>query len=233
MSKSEEFQYLPQSTIDWLYSRVGKANSSNFSKMITEPKLKKDKDSGNLSQTANSHIAEILSELANGEPYEFDCQAIRHGNLYEPVARQEYEFQYDVKVEEIGSTLLSKNNPDLPNAHLISTSVDGLVGDNGLIEIKCPINNKRHLRCFLNKEVPKEHLPQIQGQLWITGREWCDFVSFNPFMLLDQSHLRMFVKRVKRDDDYIGMLSGKVMRFVEVLIEKREELKLPEGLEIK
>lgn len=221
---------LDQNTIEWLYSRVGKVTSSNFSKIMTEPRSKADKEAGFLSGTAESYLTAILSELAAGEPYEFDGKAIRHGNTYEPEARTEYEFINSVEVKQQGLALLSDNYPDLPVAKFIGASVDGLVGDDGQIEIKCPLNGARHLRCILNNKVPDEHIPQIQGQLWVTGRQWCDFISFNPFLLLDQKHLRMFVKRVERDDDYIGKLSGKVMKFTQKLIEKREFLKLPAGL---
>jgi predicted phage-related endonuclease len=225
-----ELKELDQNTVDWLYSRVGKVTSSNFTKVMTSPRSKADKEVGNLSGTAQTFLTSILSELANCEPYEFDGKAIRHGNTYEPEARREYEFIKDVEVKEQGLQLLSDKWPDVPNGNFIGASVDGLVGADGLIEIKCPLNNSRHLRCFLENSVPDEHIAQIQGQLWITGRKWCDFISFNPFMLLDQKHLRIFIKRVPRDEKYIGELSGKVFKFTEKLIEKREFLKLPAGL---
>jgi len=284
---NEDLKQLDQNTLDWLYGRVGKATSSNFSKINTKPRktdilvkcipgeyefgrakkqqdeyfrllewrgreaknsefkmsdsiLKSLKDRGaikttdvydnELSTTAESFMLTMLSELANAEPYEFDGKAIKHGNTYEPSARSAYEFANDCEVKLQGLALLSDIYLDFPEGKLIGASVDGLVGDDGLIEIKCPLNNARHLRCFTSQEVPKEHMDQIQGQLWITDRQWCDFVSYNPFMLMDNRHLQMFVKRVPRDENYIGYLSDRVIKFVKLFIEKRDALKLPESL---
>jgi hypothetical protein len=283
---NNDLKLLDQSTQEWLYSKVGKITSSNFSKIMTKPKrtdiiieavpgvydfgrakkqqeqynrllretgelrnskfqltdsiLKGLKDKGaiktkdlfekELSGTAETHLLSMLSELANGEPYEFDGKAIQHGNTYEPAARREYEFLNDCSVQQQGLALLSEVLPDLPEAKFIGASVDGLVEEEGLVEIKCPLNNARHLRCFINDEVPKEHLPQIQGQMWVTGRKWCDFVSYNPEMLMDMRHLQLFVKRVYRDEQYIDSLANSVIKFTKTFIKKRDELKLPESL---
>lgn len=286
MSNSE-LRDLNQDTLDWLYARVGKVTSSNFSKVVSKPRktdviikpvidkvfdfgrakkqqeiyerlvslkcssrnsvekisdtmLKNLSDKGaiiatdiyedKLSKQAESFMLSMFSELANGEPYEFDGKAIEHGNIYEPQARAEYEFVYDVQVKEQGLQLLSETQPDNVFASLIGASVDGLVGDDGLIEIKCPLNGARHLRCFVNNAVPEEHKTQIQGQLWVTGRKWCDFISFNPNYMMDVSHLKIFVKRVKRDEEYIDSLADKVIKFAKIFDEERRKLKLPESL---
>jgi exodeoxyribonuclease (lambda-induced) len=283
----QEIKDFTQDTQDWLYSRVGKVTSSNFSKVQTKPKrtdvklkavpgvydfgrakkqkeeferlleagevlnstfklsdsimkslldkkaiISKDIFNNTLSGTAESFKLSLLSELANSEPYEFDGKAIQHGNTYEPEARQEYEFINDVVVQEQGLQLLSSQLPELPEAEFIGASVDGLVGDDGLIEIKCPLNGARHLRCFTEDAVPQEHMAQIQGQMWVTGRKWCDFVSYNPFMMLDMKHLKMFTKRVYRDDDYIDNLANNVIKFTKLFIESRDKLKLPKSLEV-
>src|SRR5690606_31337845 len=87
----------------------------------------------------------------------------------------------------------------------VGYSPDGIIGDDGLLEIKTKAY-PLHLDCLLKDEVPAEHMAQIQGGLWVSGRQWLDFVSYSP-------GLPIFIKRVPRDESYIANLSAEVERF--------------------
>jgi predicted phage-related endonuclease len=116
-------------------------------------------------------------------------------------------------VEEVGFV----DHPRITNA---GASPDGLVGDEGLVEVKAPATST-HLDTLLDGEVPTKHLAQMQWQMACTGRKWCDFVSYDPRL---PEHLRMFVKRVERDDKHITTLEGEVKTFLAELNEKLEKL---------
>jgi hypothetical protein len=95
-------------------------------------------------------------------------------------------------------------HPDYPFA---GASPDGLIDHDGCIEMKCPKSSVVHLQRFVDG-LPEEYRPQIQGQLWVTGRQWCDFVSYDPRM--PESH-RLLKIRVKRDQAYIDHLAECVL----------------------
>jgi hypothetical protein len=115
-------------------------------------------------------------------------------------------------VEEVGFI----DHPRIANS---GASPDGLVGD-GLVEIKCPAT-ATHLDTLLAGTVPPKYVPQMQWQMACTDRKFCDFVSFDPRL---PDHLRLFVKRVERDDAYIRMLEGEVTLFLSELEEKVTKL---------
>jgi predicted phage-related endonuclease len=135
------------------------------------------------------------------------------GTEQEPHARVAYSARTGELVEEVGFI----QHPRLEHA---GASPDGLVNDEGLVEFKCPATST-HLDTLLAGEVPTKHIPQIQFQMACTGRKWCDFVSYDPRL---PEHLRMFVKRVERDDKYITTLEGEVKTFLAELNEKLEKL---------
>ena len=109
---------------------------------------------------------------------------------------------------------------DHPRIVNSGASPDGLVGDEGLVEFKCPAT-ATHLDTLLAGEVPSKYIPQIQFQMACTNRAWCDFVSYDPRL---PEHLRMFVKRVPRDDTYIATLESEVTKFLAELEEKLTQL---------
>ena len=109
---------------------------------------------------------------------------------------------------------------------MAGASPDGLVNDDGLIEIKCP-NTATHIDTLLSESLPTKYFTQMQFQMACTGRKWCDFVSFDPRM---PKELQLFVKRVDRDDAYIDMLEKEIVSFLKELdakIAKLETLKAP------
>jgi hypothetical protein len=129
--------------------------------------------------------------------------AMQWGTEQEPAARAAYERVTGISVEETGfiahDTLLAGCSPD------------GLVDWDGLIEIKCPYNSAVHIETLLNG-MPSEHAAQVQGQLWITGRQWCDFVSFDPRMPVE---LQLHVQRIQRDPGFIADLEARITIFLQ------------------
>jgi hypothetical protein len=126
---------------------------------------------------------------------------MQRGVDLEPAARIEYEFKKRIEVLETGFL----RHPSL----MTGASPDGLVGDDGLIEIKVPTSTV-HVETWLNG-MPDDHIAQVQGQLWITGRAWCDFVSFDDRL---PKELQLYVQRVERDDVFIANLDLEVRQFL-------------------
>lgn len=195
-----------QGGAEWLRSRIGIVSGSRFKDVLTEPKSKTDKESGKLSQTAETYLYELVSMILTDEAPSFSSAATDWGHQYEPLARLEYEIMTDNNVTETGFFL--------HDSRKIGASPDGLVGDDGMIEIKCPYNSVNHVRTVVAGEMPKEHIAQVQGNLWINGRQWCDFISFDPRIDGDG---RLFIQRIERDDKFIENLERRVLAFVNQL----------------
>lgn len=155
----------------------------------------------------NTYIEEVRFGWRN----EFTADSTDWGIQHEDEAILNYEIISANDVVRVGFIV----HPEIEN---VGGSPDGFVGDDGLIEVKCPFTIEAHERT-LNLGVPLEHIPQIQGNLWITGRKWCDFVSYDP----RQSGLarRCFVQRVERCERFIGRLAKRVAKFREILASGR------------
>jgi putative phage-type endonuclease len=155
-------------------------------------------------------MAELTAELLTGLPAEkFTNAAMQWGTEQEPAARLAYEFLTNKTVVEVG---LFKH-PSIVGTH---ASPDGLIDDDGLIEIKCP-NTATHIETLLSESVEGKYITQIQWQLACTGRAWCDFVSFDPRL---PAEMQLFVKRIKRDDAGIAALERDVLQFINELDEQ-------------
>jgi hypothetical protein len=183
-----------QGSEEWLESRLGRPTASNFSKLITP--------TGKPSSSADAYINELVAQKITGEIPEFyKNAAMERGNELEPAAKALYEFTYDVEVVEVGLCLHDTLE--------CGASPDGLVGDDGGIEIKCPLPHT-HVGYLKDGKVPTKYVPQIQGCLWITDREWWDFMSYHPSM-------EDLIVRVYRDEAYIKKLADVVSRTVETI----------------
>lgn len=170
----------PQGGPEWFAARLGLPTASSFSKVLA----------GGEGKTRKAYMLQLAAEILTGQSVEgFSSAAMEHGKEHEAGARAAYELMNDCTVDLVG---LCKN-------YGAGASPDGLVGDRGLIEIKCP-NTTTHRETLLSGRVPTGHIPQIQGQLWITERDWCDFVSYDPRI---KSASQYFCKRVMRDETYI------------------------------
>jgi len=197
---------LEQGSPEWFQSRIGIASGSRFKDILTEPRAKADKDAGKLSTTAETYLYELVSMIITDEAPEFSSATTDWGNKYETLARLEYSLMTDNDVSETGMFL--------HDSRKIGASPDGLICDDGMIEIKCPFNSVNHVRTVVAGDMPKEHMPQVQGNLWLNGRQWCDFISFDPRIDGDG---RLFIKRIHRDDAYIENLERRVLAFVQKL----------------
>lgn len=186
-----------QGSPEWFAIRCGKVTASRVADVVAKTK------SGPAASRAN-YMAELIAERLTGEPAErFSNAAMQWGTEKEPDARAAYEFQTDATVQEIGFVIH-------PKIDASGASPDGLVGDDGLIEIKCP-NTATHLETLLGQEIAGKYLTQMQWQMACTGRAWCDFASFDPRL---PESLRLFIRRVPRDDARIAELESEIAGFL-------------------
>lgn len=190
---------IEQGSEAWLKLRLGLVSASRFKDIMTNPRSKTEQ----FSATAKSYMLELIAEILTGEQKEVSGKALEWGSTNEINAQNEYAFEKGVKVEEVGICLTDDR--------LIGASPDGFVGDDGMIEIKSPYNSANHIATVISGEMPKEHMAQIQGNLMVNGRCWCDFISYDPRI---NNAGRLFVSRVYRDDEYIDALKSKIDIFI-------------------
>lgn len=189
-----------QGSPEWHAARLGMVTGSRFADVMTKGR------GGGASKTAQTYMMELIGERLTGMTSdEIKSKYLDWGNEHEPLARVTYTWQTGLAVAQTGFV----RHPEL---EWVGASPDGLVGDEGIVEIKCPYTPKAHLSTILSGEVPSEYVWQVQGNLWVTGRKWCDFISFHPRMPED---LQLYVLRVPRDEDMIEDLDRKVRRFCE------------------
>lgn len=159
--------------------------------------------SGYSASRAN-YMAELITERLTGRPSEgYINAAMQHGTDTEPKARLAYAFHYNVVVEQIAFV----PHPTIAGA---GASPDGLVGDDGLIEIKCP-STATHLETLLGAPIDDKYIKQMQFQMACTGRQWCDFVSYDDRL---PDHLQFFCKRVHRDNVLIAEMEKEIREFI-------------------
>ena len=195
-----------QRSDDWQTARIGKITASRIKDLTAKPRTGK---------ALNATLTELLAERLTGQKAEcFVNRAMQWGIDNEQNAIASYENATGQFV--VGSGLI--NHPTIP---MSGASPDGLVGDDGLIEIKCP-ETTTHTNTLLTGQVPSEYLPQMMWQMACTGRAWCDFVSFDPRM---PENLQIKIIRVMRDDEVIGELEQQVIKANEVLEKTLEQLK--------
>lgn len=188
---------MDQRSEEWFAARLGKVTASRVADLMAETKT------GPSASRAN-YMADLIVERLTGiRPEGFTNAAMQWGTDTEPQARAAYEFLTDATVVEEGFCL----HPTIAD---FGASPDGLIGDVGLIEIKCP-NTAAHIEVLLTGSVPGKYETQMQAQMACTGRAWCDYVSFDPRMPGD---MQLFVKRVARDDAFILRMEDKIRLFL-------------------
>lgn len=201
---------LIQGSEDWYAARLGKVTASRLADVIAKTK-------SGWGASRKNYMAELIAERLTGVPAEqYTNAAMRRGTDTEPQARAAYEFYRDVTVRQVGFVLH-------PTIGLSGASPDGYVDEDGLLELKCP-NTATHIDTLLAKAVPDKYIVQMQWQMACADRQWCDFASFDPRMPED---LRLFVRRVSRDDKRIQELEADVIAFL-VEIDKTITSLLPE-----
>ena len=197
---------MEQRTDDWYAARLGKVTASRVADVIAKTKT-------GYSASRDNYMADLIVERLTGQKAStFTNAAMERGVEQEPHARAEYSARTGELVEEVGFI-------DHPAILMSGASPDGLVAD-GLVEFKCP-NTSTHLDTLLADEVPTKYVTQMQWQMACTGRQWCDFVSFDDRL---PAHLQMFVKRVQRDDKRIAELETEVRKFLAEVDEKVTKL---------
>jgi putative phage-type endonuclease len=199
---------MEQRSDEWFKARAGKVTASRISDVVAKTKT------GYGASRAN-YMAQIIADRLSGEPQStFTNAAMQWGTETEPMARAAYEFEYGVDVAEVGFLVH-------PEIEMAGASPDGIIGDDGLIEIKCP-NTATHIETLTKQEAAKKYIDQMQWQMACTGTKWCDFVSFDPRM---PPELNMFVKRVEYDEERVRYLEEEVLRFLEEVDDKISKLK--------
>lgn len=191
---------MEQGTAEWHAARCGKVTASRVADVIAKTK------SGPSASRAN-YMAELICERLTGVVGDtFKSPAMEWGTTNEPLARTAYESAGGILVTEVGFV----PHPTLDAA---GASPDGLVGDDGLVEIKCP-NTATHLDTLLTGKIPDRYNTQMQWQMACTGRDWCDFVSFDPRL---PERMQMFIQRVPRNPITITQLEAEVIEFLREL----------------
>lgn len=187
---------LEQGTLEWKMARLGYISASNIDAVMAKVKT------GEAGSRKDYKIRIVTERLTNQIQDSFSNSYMEWGIEQEPFARMAYEAHAGVFVEKTGFW----KHPEIP---YVGCSPDGLVGDDGLIEIKCP-KSTTHIEYLLNKKLPKTYFWQVHGQLWVMNRQWVDFVSFDPRM---PENKRLFVFRVNRDEEVINEMKEGVIAF--------------------
>lgn len=200
---------MEQRTDEWYQARLGCVTASRTSDILAKTK------SGYSTSRAN-YMADLIVERLTGKaPEGFTSSAMQWGTETEPQARMAYEIITGNEVTETGFVLH-------PQIEGFGASPDGLVGEDGLIEIKCP-NTNTHINTLLDEKISHKYVIQMHVQMLCTERDWCDFVSFDPRLPID---MQLFIKRVERDKKLADEILGEVVKFLEEIDEKIEALKV-------
>lgn len=188
---------VPQGSEEWRRLRAGKITASRLGDLTAKIKTGE-------AAARRDYRVQLIAEILTGEPQEDDyvSKEMLWGIEQEEFARAAYEATSNCFVDKVGFIL----HPDLDYA---GASPDGLVGTDGGVQIKCP-KTATHLATLMDGAIPREHLPQMHWELACSGRDWWDFVSYDPRL---PSNLRLFTKRLQRDDAAIGALTKEVVAF--------------------
>lgn len=186
-----------QRTEEWRQDRAGKFTGSRFVDVLARSKT----DASKKLKAWHDCVWQVVVERMTGQPMEeINAFALQWGKDVEPYARQAYELETGLIVSEVGFI-------DHPVYAFAGCSPDGLIGADGGLEMKCPKNSAIHLQRFISG-MEDEHIPQVQGCMWVTGRKWWDFVSYDPRM---PEKYRIFRHRYERDDEIIAKIESAVI----------------------
>jgi putative phage-type endonuclease len=195
-----------QGSPEWLAERAGKVTASMVSAVLAKPETAGFRD----------YQAQLVAEILTGKPQgsDYTNAAMQFGTEMEPLARSAYEAETGFSVDEVGFC----QHPTIERA---GASPDGLVGNSGLVEIKCP-KVATHLAYLIAGVVPATYKNQMMWQMACTGRKWCDFASFRPDL---PEHLQLFIVRFKRDPERIKELESAVVAFLDSVDKMINQLK--------
>lgn len=190
---------IEQGTPEWMARRCGKATASRIADIMRKGK------SGAESASRQRYLGELVAERLTGQPTQsFKSADMEWGTVTEEQARESYAFL------SMAGDLHGVAFVDHPKIAMSGASPDRLVGESGLLEVKCPATHT-HIATLLGAPITPDYITQMQWQMACTGRLWCDWVSFDPRLPED---MRLFVKRVDRDDKRIAELEDEVIAFL-------------------
>jgi putative phage-type endonuclease len=193
---------IPQQTPEWYKEKAGRPSASSFEKIVTSK--------GEPSKQAEKYMLQLAGEKVIGMPeMTYQNDAMKRGVELEPEARLCYELMTGNNVTQVGMCIADDG---------YSCSPDGFVGEDGLVEIKCPILSTHVSYILDEQELVKDYWHQSQGQMLVTGRKWCDMLSYYP-------GLKTVVVRVNRDEVFIGKLEAELKKFVKQLNEVVNKIK--------
>lgn len=196
------FDNIEQGTREWFEARAGIPTASMFSAVLSKGR------GGAESKTRKTYMLKLLGERLTGELQEsFTNEHMERGKVMEAEARTMYEFQSDNEAKEIG---FIRNGGK-------GCSPDAVINDNGMLEIKTKLPHLQ-LDALIKGQMPVDHKAQVQGQLMVAEREWCDFVSYWP-------KLPLLLVRVERDEKYIKNLSEQLDIFNEEMAQLEQKIK--------
>lgn len=183
---------IEQGSAQWFQARCGSVTSCRVADLLSKRK------DGKEAAARRDLRYELVCERFTGRISDnYVSRYMKDGIEREPLARAEYELRNGVYVEQVGYV-------EHPRIRMAGCSPDGLVGTDGLIEIKCP-KPETHLEYLLAGEIPTDYLPQMRWQLACTEREWCDFVSYHPDL---PDSVQLFIKRLTRDKEIDALIRG-------------------------
>lgn len=198
---------MEQRTDEWFTARLGKVTASRVADVMA-------KTAKGPSASRQSYMDQLVAEVLTGRQAEsFSNAAMAWGTETEPAARMAYEARVGEFVDETGFHIH-------PRIEQCGASPDGLVLD-GLLEIKCP-STTTHIEYLMSKKVPAKYHAQMQLQMAVMGRPWCDFVSFDPRM---PDELQLLILRVERDPTYIDLMEKEVELFLGEMNARINQLK--------
>lgn len=189
---------IEQRTPEWFEARLGRVTASKIADVMAKGR------SGAPSATRANYAAQLVAEGLTGAAYEtFQSAAMVHGNEAEEQARAVYTMNTGRVVAEVGFI-------PHPSIDMCGASPDGVIGEDGLIEIKCP-NTATHIASLRGGSIDGGYMKQMQFQMACTGRSWCDFVTFDPRM---PDEMQMLIRRVERSDEQINDIEAEVQAFL-------------------
>lgn len=202
-----------QGTPEWHAARLGKVTASRISDVMARTK-------SGWGASRKNYAAQLVAERLTGTAADsYTNASMLWGLETEPEARRAYEFYSDADVAEVGFI-------DHPDIDLSGASPDGLVDDDGMVEIKCP-NTATHIETLLSAAIPAKYQTQMLWQMACAERHWCDFVSYDPRL---PEEMRLFVKRLERDDEKLKDITACVRDFLAEVAATETELTRLYGL---
>lgn len=188
---------MEQRTDEWFKARLGKVTASKISDVLAKIRT------GEAAVRRNYKMQLATERLTGQKTDSYINQAMQDGIDREDTAREIFEIVRDIKVDQVGFI-------DHPTIKMAGASPDGLLPDNGVLEIKCPVETT-HTTNLLERKLPSRYVSQVQWQMACTGAEYANFVSYNPNF---EPKLQLIYLDVERDDEYIEMLEEEVSTFL-------------------